>query len=275
VAYDYWPFAVGAEGGKARRWLRNFIVERNAAMPFPDYVHSVVDSSDDAAWPVQGQGENECGCTVAANALNLLAGRKLFDKDEFVREAGLFFKREWGGSPSPITGRLIKRHGFGTHFGNLSYTDAEVVLRDLIDRNVPVGVEIGSNRVGPFVVYGQHSILLVGYSDPYRDQAGGLREEYYFVDSQWPQLGNFNLRENDAVEGAATTHYPGNRTMARDEFLRQYETRIYFPIFRSQAEHDAWYQAYIRPAPGIPVVNWLSGKLFTGSYDTWVGRHVR
>ena len=24
--------------------------------------------------------------------------------------------------------RLIKRHGFGTHFGNLSYTDAEVVL---------------------------------------------------------------------------------------------------------------------------------------------------
>ncbi len=187
-----------------------------------------------------------------------------------MREAGLFFKREWGGSPSPITGRLVKQHGFGTHFGNLTYTDAEVVLRDLIDRKVPVSVEIGSNRVGPFVIYGQHSILLVGYSDAYPDPAGGQREEYYFVDLQYPALGQFDLHYNNTAAAA----YPGNRTMTRDEFLRQYETRIYFPIFPSQAEHDAWYRAYIRPAPGIPVVNWLSGKLLTGSYDTWVGRRV-
>jgi len=28
-------------------------------MAFPAYVHSIIDSSDDAAWPVQGQGEYE------------------------------------------------------------------------------------------------------------------------------------------------------------------------------------------------------------------------
>ncbi|MFL5801178.1 MAG: hypothetical protein ACJ8CR_05490 [Roseiflexaceae bacterium] len=240
-------------------------------MAFPAYVHTVIDNSDDMAWPVQGQAENECGCTVAANALNLLAGQKLFDKDDMVREAGLFFNRQMGGSPSPITGRLLKRHGRGTHFGNLSHTDAEIVLRDLLDRKVPVSVEIGSNRVGPFVIYGQHSILLVGYSDPYRDRAGGLREEYYFVDSQWPDLGKFDLHYNDAVEGATTTPYPGNRTMARDDFMRQYETRIYFPVFRSQAEHDAWYQANIQPEGGFPLVSWLSGELITGTYDIWVG----
>ena len=44
-------------------------------MPYPSYVHSVVANSDDTAWPVQGQGVNECGCTVAANALNLLDTR--------------------------------------------------------------------------------------------------------------------------------------------------------------------------------------------------------
>ena len=29
------------------------------AMPFPKYVHSVVSSSDDAAWPVEAQGLNQ------------------------------------------------------------------------------------------------------------------------------------------------------------------------------------------------------------------------
>ncbi|HEX9373426.1 MAG TPA: hypothetical protein VF897_20605, partial [Roseiflexaceae bacterium] len=98
-------------------------------MPYPPYVHSVIANSDDAAWPVQGQGINECGCTVAANALNLLAGARLFDKDSFVREAGLLFNRGLGGSISPVTGWLIKRHGYGTHFGNLLHTDPEPVLR--------------------------------------------------------------------------------------------------------------------------------------------------
>jgi hypothetical protein len=240
-------------------------------MAFPAYVHTVVDTSDDIAWPVQGQGKNECGCTVAANALNLLAGRKVVDKSDMIRDAGIFFNSTLGGSPSPITGRLLKRHGRGTHFGNLSHTDAEIVLRDLIDRKVPVSVEIGSHRVGPLVVYGQHSILLVGYSDPYRDRSGGLREEYYFVDSQWPYLDQFDLRSNDVVDGAVMTPYPGNRTMARDDFMRQYETRIYFPVFRSQAEHDAWYQANIRPMGGFPLFSRLSGELLTGTYDIWVG----
>src|SRR6185503_8714052 len=103
-------------------------------MPFPSYIHSVVKSSDDAAWPIEAQGRNECGCTAASNALNLLVGMQRFHKDDFVREAGLLFQREMGGTPSPVTGWLIKRHGFGTHFGNLSRTDDELVLRDLIDR---------------------------------------------------------------------------------------------------------------------------------------------
>jgi hypothetical protein len=208
---------------------------------------------------------------VAANALNLLASRRTYHKDDFVREAGLLFNRQLGGSPSPITGHLIKKYGRGTHFGNLSRTDAEIVLRDLIDRRAPVVVEIGSNRVGPFVIYGQHSILLVGYSDPYRDGAGALREEYYFVDSQWPGLGGFTLRSNDVVENGATTPYPGNRTMLREEFLRMYETRIYFPVFPSQAAHDAWYQANIRPASRFPLVGWVGSALFTGTHDVWVG----
>jgi len=241
-------------------------------MPYPVYVHSVITSSDDAAWPVQGQGVNECGCTVVANGLNLLAGTKLFDKDDMVREAGLFFQRNLGGSLSPVTGWLIKRHGFGTHFGNLSRTDYEGVLRDLLDRKVPVVVEIGVNRVGPFEIYGQHSILLVGYSDPYRDSTGMMREEYYFVDSQWPGLGNFDLRANDLVMNGVTAPFPGNRTMLREEFLRMYETRIYFPVFPTQAEHDTWYQTNIRPASSIPLFGWVGQSLFNGSPDRWIGR---
>jgi hypothetical protein len=248
--------------------------KRSAGMAYPLYVHSVIANSDDTAWPVQGQGVNECGCTVAANALNLLAQRREYDKDQFVREAGLLFQRPLGGSPSPVTGWLIRRSGRGTHFGNLSHTDAEIVLRDLIDRKVPVVVEIGANRVGPFEVYGQHSILLVGYSDPYRDSRGGLREEYYFVDSQWPGLGTFDLHTNDVVENSAMTPFPGNRTMLRDEFLRMYPMRIYFPVFPSQAEHDAWYQANIRPEGGIPLVNWVGSSLLTGTYDIWIGHRT-
>jgi hypothetical protein len=241
-------------------------------MGFPSYVHSILPDSDESAWPVQGQGVNECGCTVAANALNLLVGRKQFEKDDFVREAGIFFNRGMGGTPSPITAHLIKRHGFGTHFGNLTYTDAELVLRHLIDLGVPVSIEIGSNRVGPWVIYGQHAMLLVGYSDPYRDADGVLREEYYFVDSQWPEIGKFNLNDNNVTVNGHTTYYPGNRTMSREEFLRQYETRIYFPVFRSQADHDAWYATYMRPVPSVPLIGRVRSAFFTGSYDAWVGR---
>jgi hypothetical protein len=62
--------------------------------------------------------------------------------------------------------------------------------------------------------------------------------------------------------------------MLREEFLRMYETRIYFPVFPSQAAHDAWYQANIRPANGFPLVNWVGSALFTGTHDIWVGSRL-
>src|SRR5215212_4597818 len=127
-------------------------------MSFPSYVHSVIKSAEEAAWPVEGQGVNECGCTSASNALNLLVQHLRFRKDDFVSQAGLLFQPRFGGTPSPATGWLIKRNGFGTHFGNLSRTDYEPVLRDLIDRGVPVIVEIGLDPLG---IYGGHSIVLV------------------------------------------------------------------------------------------------------------------
>lgn len=238
-------------------------------MPFPAYIHSAIASSDDSAWPVQGQGENECGVTVAANALNLLNGRRLFSKDDFVREAGLLFQRGMGGSPSPVTARLLKQHGVGTHFGNLSRTNAEAVLRDLIDRGALVGVEIGTNMVGPFAIYGQHSILLVGYSDPHPDKSGVLHEDYFFVDSQWPRLGEFDIHSNDVDADGTPTPLPGNRTIARYDFLQMYQTRIYFPIFRTQAEHDAWYRDHMRLPTSNALVSWFTGNFITGTYDSW------
>jgi len=192
-------------------------------MAFPSYVHSVIPSADAAAWPVEGQGFNECGCTAASNALNLLVRAPRFRKDDFVRQAGLLFQRKWGGSLSPVTGLLIQRNGFGTHFGNLSRTDYELVLRDLIDRGVPVVIELGVARVGPFAVYGQHSVVLVGYSDPFRDQAGRTHEEYYLVDSQWPALGSISLTSNNVdVDGDGRAEvFPGNRTLSRQELREQ------------------------------------------------------
>jgi len=244
-------------------------------MPFPSYVHAVVNSSDDAAWPVQGQGENECGCTAAANALNLLAQAPRFKKNDFVREAGLLFQRSLGGTPSPVTGWLIKRHGFGTHFGNLSQTDCEIVLRNLIDQGVPVVIELGVVRIGPFAVYGQHSVVLVGYSDQFPDHTGKLNEEYYLVDSQWPpqKLESIALSDNDRdVDGNGVPEvFPGNRTMTRQEFHDNYLMKIYFPVFPTQAAHDQWYQANIRRNGGVPLLSNLTGSILTGSFDVWAG----
>lgn len=239
-------------------------------MAFPAYVHSVVASSSAAAWPVEGQGENECGCTVASNALNLLSGQRQYTKDAFVHEAGLFFQRKFGGSPSPITEWLIRRHGFGTHFGNLLHTDADAVLRDLIDRGVPVAIEIGSNHLGPFTVYGQHAILLVGYSTPHADRAGALHEDYYVVDAQWPSLGAFTLTANDQDVDGVTMPMPGNRTIARADFHGMYEQKIYFPVFRSQSAHDSWYFAAISQPPGS-IVDQVARRLLRGSDDVWLG----
>ena len=199
-------------------------------MQFPAYVHSVIQSADPALWPIQAQGINECGCTAPANALNLLVGQRRFEKDDFVQQAGLLFQRRWGGSPSPVTGWLIKRQGYGTHFGTLRQTDRELVLRDLINRKAPVIVELGANKVGPFTVFGQHSVVLVGYSERYTDAAGQAHEEYYFVDAQYPpDRSQFGLHTNDIDRDGDDVPevFPGNRTIARELFLRDYPTGIY------------------------------------------------
>jgi hypothetical protein len=240
-------------------------------MRFPSYVHAVIPSSDADAWPVQGQGVNECGITVVANALNLLVGRHVYDKDDLIREAGWLFQRSLGGSPSPETGRLLKRHGVGTHFGNLRRTNAEAVLRDLVDRRVPVVVEIGTNRVGPFAIYGQHSILLVGYSDPHPDRNGTLHEDYYFVDAQWPRLGAFTLAANDTDVDGNPTPMPGNRTMASAELLQWFQTGIYFPVFPSQEAHDRWYNSHMRPFKTAMLTGSIVSTLLTGTTDVWNG----
>jgi hypothetical protein len=240
---------------------------------FPAYVHSIVQDAAAEHWPIQRQGINECGCTAPANALNLLLGERRFDKDQFLREAGLFFQRNLGGSPSPITAWLIKRQGFGTHFGSLRRTDCEAVLRDLIDRRVPVVLELGANTWGSLTIYGQHSVVLVGYSERYTDAGGQTHEEYYFVDAQYPNLTDstaFGLHSNDVDRDGdgAPEAYPGNRTIARDLFLRDFPTGIYFPVFPSQAEHDRWYRQHIRPAQS-PLLGKLFAGLFTGTMDLW------
>jgi hypothetical protein len=237
-----------------------------------------VDSDDPQYWPIQPQGLNECGCAAPANAMNLLLGECRFDKDQLVREAGIWFQRtvlgKAGGSPSFVTDWLIKGHGFGTHFGSLRKTNAEEVLRALIDRGIPSVVEIGSNKLGPFTVWGQHSIVIVGYSDPYFDAQGRHIEEYYFVDSQYPaDLRGFGLETNDVDRDGdgRPEHYPGNRSIERSDFLRSFPTRIYHPVFRSQTEHDAWAAVHLNTAGRLPVAGLVSTTLLTGSYDLWRG----
>lgn len=241
-------------------------------MGFPSYVHSVIASADPVSWPIQQQGINECGCTAPANALNILVQQRRFEKDVFIRMAGLWFQRNLGGSPSPITGRLIKQHGFGTHFGTLRETDREAVLRDLIDRQVPVVVELGANKWGPLTIFGQHSVVLVGYSDRYQDAAGKTHEEYYFVDAQYPpDRSTFGLHTNDADrdgDGVAEA-FPGNRTIDRQMFLRDYPTGIYFPVFPTQAAHDEWYAQKIRPVARMPLLSGLVARTLTGTIDVW------
>lgn len=242
-------------------------------MAFPAFVHSVNSASAEAAWPVEGQGWNECGCTAASNAANLLAQALRYRKDDFVRQAGVFFQPQWGGTPSPITTWLLQRHGFGTHFGNLQQTDYEAVLRDLIDRRVPVVIELGVVKMRSVAVSGQHSVVLVGYSEPFRDQSGQLREEYYIVDAQWPALGQFSLASNnrDFNNDGVVEEFPGNRTLTRAELNIAYPMRTYFPVFPTQSDHDAWYGRHIQAESRIPLLGGLAGRLVTGSRDIWLG----
>jgi hypothetical protein len=239
-------------------------------MPFPPHVHSVIPNPDPVCWPVAGQGFNECNFTSTANALNLLTGAARYSKDEFIHEAGLFFQPRLGGTLPPIRVWQLRRRGYGTHFGNLSHTDAEAVLRGLIDQGVPVIVDIyPAHQIGPIRLYGQHATVLVGYSDPFRDATSILREEYYLVDAQWPDLGKFSLAANDVDRDGdgAPESYPGNRTLERAEFLRLYTTRNYSPIFRTREAHDAWYRATLRSVPRAPIVGWLADQVLFGSDD--------
>lgn len=242
-------------------------------MAFPPFVHTVNRNTADSDWPVEGQGWNECGCTAASNAGNLLVRSLRYRKDDFVREAGMFFQPQWGGTPSPITSWLLKRHGFGTHFGNLQQTDYEAVIRDLIDRGIPVIIELFVIRMGNIPVSGQHSVVVVGYSEPFRDHTGQQREEYYIVDAQWPALGQFSLRSNNwDFDGDGTIEeFPGNRTLSRDELNTAYPMRTYFPVFATQSDHDAWYDRYLRVESGVPLLGLLTGRLLTGSRDIWLG----
>lgn len=245
-------------------------------MTFPAFVHTVNRNVADGDWPVEGQGWNECGCTAASNAGNLVAHALRYRKDDFVREAGMFFQPQWGGTPSPVTSWLLHRHGFGTHFGNLQQTDYEAVIRDLIDRNIPVIVELGVVKMGNVPVSGQHSVVVVGYSEPFHDGKGQAHEEYYIVDAQWPALGQFSLKSNnwDFNNDGAVEEFPGNRTLSRQEFNAAYPMRTYFPVFPTQSDHDAWYSRYIRVEGGVPLFGWLSGRLLSGSRDIWLGSGV-
>ncbi|MEN9933628.1 MAG: hypothetical protein RLZZ387_207 [Chloroflexota bacterium] len=239
-------------------------------MSFPAYVHSVVGDSSEAAWPMCGQGWNECSFTSIANALNLLAGAPRHTKDEFAREVGPLFQPRLGGTLPPLKAIQLRRRGYGAHFGSLGRTDAERVLRGLVDRGVPTIVDIYTSfQLGTTRVYGMHATLLVGYSEPYRDAAGALREEYYLVDPGWPEVGRFDMASNnvDRDGDGVPEVFPGNRTLERAELLRLWTTRNYCPVFRTREAHAAWYAATLRREPGPPLVGTLAQGLLFGSDD--------
>lgn len=252
-------------------------IERSIIVKFPPYVHSIVPTSDLRAWPVAPQGWRECDFASTANALNLLVGSARYTKDEFIRKGWPFFQPRLGGTISPLKVWQLRAYGFGTHYGNLSHTHYEIVLRDLVDRGIQTMVELGvAYDFGKTLIYGQHTIVLVGYSDRYQDKNGQTHEEYYFVDSHWPRNGPFDLHSNDVDRDGdgINESFPGNRTLSREELQKQFRTGLYCPVFRTQREHNAWYQQ-IRPIRRFPILGWLYQELFSGSYDLWLGNSER
>lgn len=239
-------------------------------MRFSPSVHSVIDDSTETAWPVGGQGWNECSFTSIANALNLLAGAPRHNKEEFIREVGPLFQPRLGGTLPPLKAIQLRRRGYGAHFGSLARTDGERVLRGLVDRGVPAIVDIYTAfQRGTTRVFGMHATLLVGYSEPYYDAAGHLREEYYLVDPQWPDLGRFELAANnvDRNGDGVPEPFPGNRTLTRAGFLKLWTTRNYCPVFRTPEEHRAWYGSTLRREAGPPLIGALLQALLFGSDD--------
>lgn len=243
-------------------------------MHFPAFVRTPLETVE-LDGLAQAQGINECGVTTPANALTLLhRGAQQFSKDMLRHEAGWWFWRSWGGSPSFVTGWLLKRHGAGTHFGAVARArGGDALLRDLLDRGLYVCIELGRNTVGPVTLYGAHSVLLVGYSQG-QDERGVLREEYYILDAartngagQLDLVANDQDRDGDGVKEV----YPGNRTLALEEFWGQYPTGIYFPVFPSQAEHDHWYAGHVRKARHPLLWRQLMDHAVSGTHDTWLG----
>src|SRR5204863_1883504 len=137
-------------------------------------------------------------------------------------------------------------------------------------------IELGAVKIGSVAVSGQHSVVLIGYSEPFRDSSGRLREEFYLVDAQWPQLGSISLSSNDrdADGDGVVESFPGNRTLTRQELHDNYPMRTYFPVFPTQSDHDAWYRQNMR-AERIPLLSSLTGPLVTGSSDIWIGPTIR
>jgi hypothetical protein len=237
---------------------------------FPPYVRCVLPDGDERRWPVGEQGLNECSFTSIANALNLLAGERRYSRHEFIREVGPLFQPQWGGTLPPLKALQLRRRGYGAHYGRLARTDAERVLRGLVDRGVPTIIDIyPALQRGRLRIYGQHAVVLVGYSLPYRDAAGALREEYYLVDSQWPELGQFDLATNSADrDGDGTPEvYPGNRTVGRHELMKIWVSRNYCPVFPTREAHAAWYRATIRRRRGAPLLGAVVQGFLFGSDD--------
>lgn len=231
---------------------------------FPSYVHSVFEGPTHT-WPICGQGLNECNFYALANALNTLEQQRRFDPAQFKRAVGPLFQAKLGGTLPPLKSMLLKQLGYGSHFGNLRFTHAEFVLRQLIRMRVPVLVDIYTAAQFGFTrFYGQHAVVLVGYSDPYIDASGTRREEYYLIDSEWPRLGEFRVDYNDVDRNGdgEIEDYPGNRTISRNQFMRIFSTRCYTPIFPSPIAHTRWYaQTFIPHRPSL----WE--RLITGSND--------
>lgn len=77
------------------------------------------------------------------------------------------------------------------------------------------------------------------------------------------------MAANNVAEPATGTvvAYPGNRTMGREEFRANYPTRFYFPVFPTQADHDAWYVARMTSTGRVPIIGALREWSLTGSYD--------
>ena len=168
----------------------------------------------------------------------------------FIRELGIWFQPRIGGTLPYFKSKQLLSRGYGSHFGNLRYTDCEKVLCQLIDMAIPCIIDIyTATQVGRRRIFGQHAVVLVGYSDRYMDAQRETRQEYYVIDSQWPALGDFQIISNnvDRDGDGIVEDYPGNRTFSRTQFLQLFTTRCYAPVFPTPLAHARWYASTIEP----------------------------